>query len=247
MVSKSRLHEWRGKMKKIISGIVSFITAAAAMVTAASAEVYIQPKYPFNGNRCASVVVDSDINSKVHVKIVRNSLEGDHTYYDDYIYADDSDKIHCFELEGKDDVTYTLTIGSEKLKGSSKFEEYSTVLQINDTDEMPYSDTAGYRYIYSVSESGFDDKDSYILYENEKTEDNITETKTVLLFPVQEGLAGDANTDGSVNVLDAVFIAKKLAQGKGSELPDTADYNNDGKKNVVDAVAIAKYLATGAR
>ena len=60
----------------------------------------------------------------------------------------------------------------------------------------------------------------------------------------ESSLAGDANEDGKVNVRDCAFIASKLAQGKGSELPVIADFNNDKKVNVRDAAAIANYLAT---
>ena len=56
-------------------------------------------------------------------------------------------------------------------------------------------------------------------------------------------IMGDANEDGSVNVRDCVFIAGKLAKGRGSELPENADYNADGKTDIRDAADIAKYLA----
>lgn len=62
--------------------------------------------------------------------------------------------------------------------------------------------------------------------------------------PELVGVKGDANGDGVLNVRDAAFIAKALAQGKGSELPIIADYNGDGAVNVRDAAAIAKYLAS---
>lgn len=55
---------------------------------------------------------------------------------------------------------------------------------------------------------------------------------------------GDSNRDSKLNVRDAAFIAKMLAQGKASELPPESDFNDDGKINVRDAAAIAKYLAS---
>ena len=54
---------------------------------------------------------------------------------------------------------------------------------------------------------------------------------------------GDSNLDGTVNILDAAFIAKRVAQRKTALLPDCADYNEDGKINILDAAAIAKYIA----
>ena len=45
------------------------------------------------------------------------------------------------------------------------------------------------------------------------------------------------------NIRDCAVIARKIAAGKGNELPEEADYNKDGKKNVRDAAALAKDLA----
>ncbi|MGN0614210.1 MAG: dockerin type I repeat-containing protein [Porcipelethomonas sp.] len=58
-------------------------------------------------------------------------------------------------------------------------------------------------------------------------------------------LFGDVNGDDELDVRDAAFIAKEIAGGKASALPDTADYNKDGKKNVRDAAAMAKDIASG--
>ena len=46
-----------------------------------------------------------------------------------------------------------------------------------------------------------------------------------------ETITGDANGDGKVTALDVAFIARKLAEQKGSELPSNADYNGDKKDN----------------
>ncbi len=54
---------------------------------------------------------------------------------------------------------------------------------------------------------------------------------------------GDANLDGSVDIRDAAYIAKRLALGESTLLPDISDYNYDGRKNIRDAAAIAIYLA----
>lgn len=58
-----------------------------------------------------------------------------------------------------------------------------------------------------------------------------------------ETITGDANGDGKVTALDAAFIARKLAEQKGSELPSNADYNGDKKTTAGDAAAIAFRLA----
>ncbi len=59
---------------------------------------------------------------------------------------------------------------------------------------------------------------------------------SIVIYP-----RGDANRDRRVNVRDAAFIAKLLAEGKG--LPMIADYNGDNKVNVRDSAAIATALA----
>lgn len=71
----------------------------------------------------------------------------------------------------------------------------------------------------------------------------------VYYSPVQEPLLinilfGDANKDGKVNIIDAAFIAKKVAGRKANELPETADFNKDGKKDILDAAKIAKLIAS---
>ncbi|MGN1480418.1 leucine-rich repeat protein [Porcipelethomonas sp.] len=58
-----------------------------------------------------------------------------------------------------------------------------------------------------------------------------------------EVIKGDANGDEEVDVRDAAFIARKLAERKVNEIPDSADFNEDGKINVRDAAAIARYMA----
>ncbi|MBQ8435523.1 MAG: dockerin type I repeat-containing protein, partial [Oscillospiraceae bacterium] len=70
-----------------------------------------------------------------------------------------------------------------------------------------------------------------------------TTTKTsesLVVIPIPRG---DANLDGVLDVRDAALIARKLARGESTLLPDIADYNMDGKKNVSDAAAIARYLS----
>jgi len=70
-----------------------------------------------------------------------------------------------------------------------------------------------------------------------------TTTKTsepLIVIPIPRG---DANLDGVLDVRDAALIARRLARGEGTLLPDIADYNLDGKKNVSDAAAIARFLS----
>ena len=59
-------------------------------------------------------------------------------------------------------------------------------------------------------------------------------------------LVGDANEDGKFTAMDAAFVAKKLAEQKADELPETADVNGDGEITALDCAEIAKFLAAQA-
>jgi hypothetical protein len=57
-------------------------------------------------------------------------------------------------------------------------------------------------------------------------------------------LRGDANSDGKLDVRDSAYIARMLAQAKGTILPPWSDFNMDSKVNVRDAAMIARFLAS---
>lgn len=59
-------------------------------------------------------------------------------------------------------------------------------------------------------------------------------------------LVGDANEDGKFTAMDAAFVAKKLAEQKADELPETADINGDGEITAFDCAKIAQFLAAKA-
>lgn len=57
-------------------------------------------------------------------------------------------------------------------------------------------------------------------------------------------LVGDSNQDNKIDIIDAAYIAKKIAQRKVNTLPvENADYNEDNKVNIVDAADIARDIA----
>ena len=58
--------------------------------------------------------------------------------------------------------------------------------------------------------------------------------------------AGDVNEDGKLTAMDAAFLARKLAEQKVNELPETADVNGDGEITALDCAEIAKFLAAKA-
>ena len=54
---------------------------------------------------------------------------------------------------------------------------------------------------------------------------------------------GEANGDDKLTAADAAYIARKLAEQKADELPETADFNNDGEVTALDCAKIAQFLA----
>ena len=54
---------------------------------------------------------------------------------------------------------------------------------------------------------------------------------------------GEANGDDKLTAADAAFIARKLAEQKADELPETADFNRDGNITALDCAKIAQFLA----
>ena len=57
---------------------------------------------------------------------------------------------------------------------------------------------------------------------------------------------GEVNGDDKLTAGDAAYIAKKLAEQKADELPETADFNGDGKITALDCAEIARFLAAKA-
>ena len=71
----------------------------------------------------------------------------------------------------------------------------------------------------------------------------VTTTTTTTTTTDVSKPSGDADGDRKVSVRDCAYIAKMLANGKGKDIPMTADFNGDGKVDVRDAAAIARSLA----
>ena len=232
-------------MKKIISGLTALLAASALTITAA-ANVAVEPKYPMHGNKCGMITIVPNVERDVHVTIVQNTPDGDYKYYDEVIPVDADDRTFEFKLEGKDDSVYTVTIGVPKYSGSQQCVEYTESISVKDTDEMTDDSISGYNFTYNINKNEEEGKEDAETAAYEKTKDGVIDSDKIvqneadLSFPVLEGLKGDANGDGTVNVRDAAAIASALA--KGTELPLTADFNGDGKVNIRDAAAIAGSL-----
>ena len=68
-------------------------------------------------------------------------------------------------------------------------------------------------------------------------------TNNVITIPVNVYIAGDANGDGKVNILDATLVGLEWSETctdgwDGNDDADRADLNNDCKVNILDAVII---------
>lgn len=55
-------------------------------------------------------------------------------------------------------------------------------------------------------------------------------------------LQGDVNSDGTINLYDAICISSCLAKNDITTIKDSGDYNKDGVVNIYDAIAIATSL-----
>lgn len=230
------------KMKKYISSLTAIILSVSMLGISVASQTVIEPDYPINGNKCGTVIVESDIDRDVYVTIVQNSPDGKYKYYDDIIEADAKDKSFKFVIEGKDDVDYTITIGVPKFKGTSNYKEFKENIVVYDIDEIINQKVSGYKYTYIVEKNNNDEITSIKSKENIKNNENIIESYTELLFPISNYFLGDLNNDGTVNIRDAAALARSLVSGLN--IPDHGDFNNDGKINIRDAAAIAKYLVT---
>lgn len=57
-------------------------------------------------------------------------------------------------------------------------------------------------------------------------------------------LQGDVNSDGTINLYDAICISSCLAKNDITTIKNSGDYNKDGAVNIYDAVEIAKSVAS---
>lgn len=64
--------------------------------------------------------------------------------------------------------------------------------------------------------------------------------QTADLRVIMAHLPGDANSDGEINIVDAMFIAQSTVGLR--EVPEWSDFNGDGKTTVVDAMLIARSI-----
>lgn len=86
--------------------------------------------------------------------------------------------------------------------------------------------------------------DNWLRNLNISSQPNPSESTTTISNNFIKHIKGDANSDEKLNILDAAFIAKKVAQRWNKwQILWWADYNKDGFCNILDAAAIAKDIA----
>jgi len=67
------------------------------------------------------------------------------------------------------------------------------------------------------------------------------------VFTVGDGLRGDVNLDGKVDVADIATIISVMASGSAGDSPASADVNGDGTVDVADIATVISIMAANAR
>lgn len=240
-------------MNKIISRIIS-AALSTSIIFGTAASVYaetisVEPNYPIHGNKCGALYIDPELDRDVYVKITQFTEDGDYVYYDTKISSPGEDNSgavdYSFILEGKDDVSYTVSIGVPKYKLSKNQGIFTYEFTISDTDNIVDETVNGYSYIFEVV--GSEDLNAPAVVATSlltKTDDNVYEKSLSVAFPTSDYLPGDANFDDRIDLYDAIEIAKYLIDKSyfGSEQLKAADINEDNKVDLYDAIEIAKIL-----
>ena len=170
---------------------------------------------------------------------------GNYKYYDTIISGDSAENIYLFTLEGKDDVSYIMTVGVPEYKGTEELLVYNYEFSIRDTDFITDEEIAGYVYSFAVERN--DELETPVFSadgEPIKDENNYITTSAVLSFPLSDITPGDVNFDGVVDLYDAIGIAKYLMDSSyfNEEQLIAGDYNKNGTVDLYDAIDIAKTL-----
>ncbi len=231
-------------MKKFLVSFISIIFLITNMINiSVSAKVVVNPDYDIHGNKCGEIIIKKDIDRDIYITITMHTPDGDYVYYNSVISADTSDLVYSYLLEGKNDSSYTVSIGVSKYEGSDKLQKQEDNIIIYDVDEITEEIVSGYQYLYTVTDG--EEIKIETTSKTTKNEKNIYIISKTCYFLVSDIIVGDINTDGVINIRDAATISKALANGEKIEL--WADYNGDEKVNVRDAAAIATDLASSSK
>lgn len=239
-------------MKKIFSKIISAAVCAGMVLStamsAAAETVTVEPDYPIHGNKCGTVIITPELDREVYVKITQLTPDGDYVYYNTVLPAGGEavgETDYSFIVEGKDDSSYTITLGVPKYKGSKDTQEITYDFTVSDTDFIVDEEINGYVYMFSVLRND-DLEQPEITAENEAVmdENGIVTTAVTFTFPASDIIPGDVNFDEDINLYDVIEITKYMMDPSyfGDDQIAAADYNADGKVNLYDAIDIAKMI-----
>lgn len=240
-------------MNKTFSRIIS-AALSTGIIFSTAASVYaetmiVEPDYPIHGNKCGMLYIDPELDRDVYVKITQYTEDGDYVYYDTKISSPGEENSgavdYSFILEGKDDVSYTVSIGVPKYKLSKKQEIFTYDFTIKNTDDIIDETVKRYDYIFEIV--GTEDLKTPAVVSTSsftKNDEDIYEKSISVAFPISDYMPGDANFDGNVDLYDAIEIAKYLVDNNyfNSEQYKAADINMDTKVDLYDAIEIAKTL-----
>jgi hypothetical protein len=115
-------------------------------------------------------------------------------------------------------------------------------------DELPVGDGPIANLYFDPSGSGTIrfDTTNLIGYEYEFESRYIEYVPEYRQFRIKVGLRGDANSDGTVNAGDPVYLISYVFKGgPGPETTYAGDANADGSVNVADAVYLINYIFKG--
>lgn len=239
-------------MKKCLSRIFATVICAGVMLStslSAAAESYtIEPDYPLHGNKCGTVVIKPEIDREITVTITQFTQDGDYVYYNKVIPACGEntglDDYH-FRLEGKDDVSYSISLGVAKFKGSSTYQTIAYEFNIPDTDNFVEEVVNGYITTFVITGNEEQEEPEMVIDTEPVTDENnnICNLATVV-YPVSEIMLGDLTYDEKVNIYDVIELAKYIMDPTifNEAQIQAGDYNMDGTTNLHDAIAIAKMI-----
>ncbi len=239
-------------MKKFLTRIFATVMCAGVMLStamSAAAEAYtVDPQYPIHGNKCGTAIVRPCLDRDVAVTITQITQDGDYVYYDTVIPAGGENTgldDYYFTLEGKNDVSYRISLGVPKYMGSTDYQVMEYDFTIADTDEIVDGSVNGYVTTFVLERN--DELDApELTSESESIADenaNICNTVT-FTYPASDITPGDVDFNEVIDLYDVIAIARYIADPASlNEAQITAaDYNLDGITNLYDAVELAKKI-----
>lgn len=140
---------------------------------------------------------------------------------------------------------YTSTLEDTIEETTTSIETAPTEVQITETQNTEFVETT------SVETTEATETTTTEIQTTEPIETTVVEETTITSIAettttetTTTYIVGDADENGKLNVRDAAFIAKALANKEADTLPESADYTEDNKIDVRDAAAIARHLAS---